>query len=120
MDGLRVVRVKTYIAVNRGTLRRTLDFASFMIMSAGAGLFEKRPDVIVSTSPQFFAAISGWMLGMLRRVPFVFELGDLWPASSVAVGAMRENLVIRMLEKVELSCIAARAVMLSPTFRQIW
>ena len=64
MHGLRVVRVKTYIAVNRGTLRRTLDFASFMIMSAGAGLFEKRPDVIVSTSPQFFAAISGWMLGM--------------------------------------------------------
>ena len=102
MDGLRVVRVKTYIAVNRGTLRRTLDFASFMIMSAGAGLFEKRPDVIVSTSPQFFAAVGGWMLGMLRRVPFVFELGDLWPASIVAVGAMRENLIIRMLEKVEL------------------
>ena len=102
IDGLRVVRVKTYIAVNRGTVRRTLDFLSFMIMAIGAGLFERRPDVIVSTSPQFFAAVGGWVLGVLRRVPFVFELGDLWPASIIAVGAMRDSFVIRILEKVEL------------------
>jgi hypothetical protein len=56
MEGIRVVRVKTYIAANRGTARRTLDFVSFMITAVAAGLFEKRPDVIAATSPQFFAA----------------------------------------------------------------
>ena len=115
MDGLRVVRVKTYIAANRGTFLRTLDFASFMIMAVGAGLFEKRPDVIVSTSPQFFVAVSGWMLGALRRVPFVFELGDLWPASIVAVGAMQESLVIRMLEKIELLLYRRSAAVIALT-----
>jgi len=119
MDGLRVVRVKTYMAANRGTLRRTLDFFSFMVSAFVAGLFEKRPDVIVSTSPQFFAAVGGWALAAVRRRPFVFELGDLWPASIVAVGAMRESLAIRWLEKLELFLYrrAASVVALTRAFK---
>jgi len=102
MDGLRVVRVKTYIAVNQGTFRRTLDFLSFMFSSFFIGLFEQRPDVIVATSPQFFAAVGGWFLAAVRRIPFVFELGDLWPASIVAVGAFRPGQLIQLIEKIEL------------------
>lgn len=119
-DGIRVVRVKTYIAANRGTLRRTLDFASFMISAFVAGLFLPRPDVVVSTSPQFFTAVGGWALGAVRRIPFVFELGDLWPASIIAVSAMRENLVIRLLEKLELFLYrrAAAVVALTKAFKQ--
>jgi colanic acid biosynthesis glycosyl transferase WcaI len=102
IDGIRVVRVKTYIAANQGTVRRTLDFLSFMATAFINGLFEKRPDVVISTSPQFFAAVGAWALAAARRVPYVFELGDLWPASIVAVGAMRESFAIRWLERLEL------------------
>ena len=102
MDGIRVVRVKTFIAANRGVGLRTLDFLSFMATGVAAGLFERRPDVVVATSPQFFAAVAGWMLGAARRRPFVFELGDLWPASITAVGAMDDNLFLRWMEKLEL------------------
>ena len=102
MSGLRVVRVKTYIARNEGVIRRTLDFLSFMATGLIAALFERRPDVIVSTSPQFFAAVAGWMAGVLRRAPFVFELGDLWPASITAVGAMKPSFALRLLERFEL------------------
>lgn len=102
IDGIRVVRVKTYMAANRGTVRRTLDFLSFMATAFSAGLFERRPDVVAATSPQFFAAVGGWALGAVRGVPFVFELGDLWPASIVAVGAMRPSLPLRLIEKLEL------------------
>ena len=102
LDGIRVVRVKTYIAANKGVIWRTLDFISFMVSAFANGLFEKRPDVICSTSPQFFAAVGGWMLAVCRRRPFVFELGDLWPASIVAVGAMKRSLALRLVEKLEL------------------
>lgn len=102
IDGIRVVRVKTYITANEGFVKRTLDYMSFMVMSVVMGLFEKRPDVVVATSPQFFCAAGGWMLSVLKRRPFVFELRDLWPASIMAVGAMRKSLIIRILEKVEL------------------
>ena len=102
MDGIRVVRVKTYITANEGFVRRTLDYMSFMVMAFLAGLFERRPDVVVATSPQFFCAVGGWALSVARWRPFVFELRDLWPASIIAVGAMRRSMVIRLLERVEI------------------
>ncbi|MDP6785598.1 MAG: glycosyltransferase family 4 protein [Rhodospirillales bacterium] len=102
MSGIRVVRVKTFITRNEGVVLRTLDFLSFMATGFAAGLRESWPDVIVATSPQFFAAVAGWGLGAARNVPFVFELGDLWPASIVAVGALHEGLSLRMMEKLEL------------------
>ena len=119
MEGLRVVRVKTYLAANRGKVRRTLDFLSFMISAVAMGILEKRPDVVVSTSPQFFAAVGGWALGALRKVPFVFELGDLWPTSIIAVGAMQESFLIRALERIELFLYrrAAAVVALTGSFK---
>ena len=119
ISGIRVVRVKTYIAPNRGVLFRTLDFLSFMVTGWVAGLSQEKSDVVVSTSPQFFAAVAGWLTGLIRRVPFVFELGDIWPASIVAVGAMKPSLPIRLIEKFELYLYrsSARVVALTPAFK---
>lgn len=102
LDGIRVVRVKTYITANEGFLKRTLDYLSFMAAGTIAGLFERRHDVVVATSPQFFCALGGWALARLKRRPFVFELRDLWPASITAVGAMKRSAAIRVLEKLEM------------------
>jgi colanic acid biosynthesis glycosyl transferase WcaI len=102
LDGIEVVRVKTLIAPNEGFFARTLDYLSFMCSGAAAGLIERRPDLVVASSPQFFAAVGGWQLARLRRVPFVLEVRDLWPASIVAVGAMRDGAVIDALERLEL------------------
>ncbi|PMP11317.1 glycosyltransferase WbuB [Vibrio breoganii] len=102
LDGINVVRVKTYITANEGFVKRILDYMSFMVTGFFSGLFQKKPDVIVATSPQFFCACAGWALSAVRRKPFVFELRDIWPASITAVGAMKESFAIRMLEKIEL------------------
>ncbi|CCO48262.1 putative glycosyl transferase [Vibrio nigripulchritudo SOn1] len=102
MDGISVVRVKTYITANEGFVKRILDYMSFMVAALIAGLFQKKPDVIVATSPQFFCACAGWLLSFFKRKPFVFELRDIWPASITAVGAMKDSLAIRLLEKIEL------------------
>ncbi|AKH89561.1 glycosyltransferase family 4 protein [Edwardsiella tarda] len=102
IDGINVIRVKTYIAANEGFIKRIVDYMSFMVTGFFAGLFQKKIDVIVATSPQFFCACAGWALSAVRRKPFVFELRDIWPASITAVGAMKNNYIIRALEKVEL------------------
>jgi glycosyltransferase involved in cell wall biosynthesis len=101
VDGIRVVRVKSYITANDGFVRRSLDYLSFMAMGFAMSLLEAQPDVVVATSPQFFAAFAGWAVSVFKRRPFVFELRDLWPASIVAVGVMVESPVIALLEKVE-------------------
>lgn len=104
-EGIEVIRVKTFMAPNAGTWLRTLDFLSFMVMACWATIWTSlgcRPDVVVATSPQFFAGVAGWLASAMLRVPFVLEVSDLWPASIVAVGAMRRGLAIRLLEVAEL------------------
>jgi glycosyltransferase involved in cell wall biosynthesis len=118
IEGIRVVRVWSYIASNEGFVRRSLDFISFAVSAFAAGLFE-RPDVIVATSPQFFTTFAGSALALLKRRPWVFELRDLWPESIVAVGAARESTLIRLLERIELALYrnAARIIAVSPAFK---
>lgn len=100
IDGIRVIRVWTYIAANEGFFKRTLDFISFMITSFWAGLFVKT-DLIVATSPQFFTAISGRWLSFFKRKKWVMEVRDIWPESIKAVGAMDGNWIIRYFEYLE-------------------
>lgn len=115
VDGIDVVRVKTFIVANKGFVLRTLDYISFMIAGFFGGLFQRKPDLVVATSPQFFAAVGGWALAAVRRVPFVFELRDLWPASLEAVGAMKGSPVLRAFEKLELFLYRRAAAIVSVT-----
>lgn len=115
MTGIKVVRVKTYITANQGVIRRSLDFFSFLFTGFFAGLFQSKPDVIVATSPQFFAAVAGWSLGVARCRPFVFELGDLWPTSISAVGAMQNGFLLSTMERLELFLYRRSALVVALT-----
>jgi hypothetical protein len=120
IDGIRVVRVWSYMAPNEGVLKRSLDFLSFAIMGYIAGRREK-PDVIVATSPQLLTALAGHWLGRARRVPWIFEVRDMWPDSVLAVDALNEGFMIRVLRRLEMSLYAsaARIVTISDALREL-
>lgn len=99
VDGIRVMRVWSFIAANEGSVKRIVDYISYMISATIAALFLPRPDVVIGTSPQLFAAAAAWLTAKLKRRPFVFELRDLWPESILAVGAMEKGLVVGWLER---------------------
>ncbi|MCB9568829.1 MAG: glycosyltransferase family 4 protein [Myxococcales bacterium] len=101
VDGIDVVRVWTYLAANRGVLLRTLNFVSYMVSALLRSLALRQPDVIVATTPQFFCGWAGVIAARLRRRPLVLEVRDLWPASIVAVGALKEGRLLRVLERLE-------------------
>lgn len=105
--GVNVVRVWTYLAPNKGTLKRILNYLSFMLSATLAALRVPRPDVVVASSPQFFCGWAGVLASRLRRAPLVLEIRDLWPESIVAVGAMRDPRLIRFLEWLERRMYAA-------------
>jgi glycosyltransferase involved in cell wall biosynthesis len=107
VDGIRVVRVWTFIAANRGMLLRILNFLSYMFTATLAALLEKRPDVMVATSPQFFCGWAGVLVHWLRGWPFVLEIRDIWPESITTVGAMKKGRIIRLLERMELAMYRA-------------
>lgn len=102
MDGIDVVRVWTYITANAGVVKRTLDYISFMLTATPAAVLTRDVDVLVTTSPQFFCPIAGYVASRLKRRPWVFELRDLWPASIRAVGAVSNERLLGWLERIEL------------------
>jgi len=102
MAEIHVVRVWTYITANEGFAKRTLDYLSFMLSSFLASFFVRKVDVVIGTSPQFFTVCSAFMVSKCKRVPWVFELRDVWPESIRAVGAMRESKVLHALESLEM------------------
>jgi len=120
MDGIHVHRVWTFITPNKGRLRRTLGYVSYMLSAVWAALRLPRPDVLVATSPQFFCAGAGFFASRLLRRPWVFELRDIWPASIAAVGAARNKTLMALLEKMELALYrdADAVVALTEAFRR--
>lgn len=102
IDGIEVIRVWSYIAANRGVVKRVLDYVSFAFMAFLVGLFQKA-DVIIATSPQFFTTWAALGLSKIKRKPWVFELRDLWPDSIRTVGAVKQGRVLDLLEKIELT-----------------
>ena len=120
LDGIRVIRVWSYITANEGFIRRSLDYMSFMVSATIASLFVKKVDVVIGTSPQFFTVCAAYVVGLLKRVPWVFELRDIWPESIKAVGSMNDGFLYRSLEKLELFLYkkASRIIALTQSFKK--
>jgi glycosyltransferase involved in cell wall biosynthesis len=119
LDGIRVIRVWSYVTSNEGFVKRILDYLSFMFTATVAALFVRKVDVIVGTSPQFFTACAASAVGLMKRRPWVFELRDLWPESIKAVGVMKDSAAIRLLERIEVFLYrhAARIVAVTRSFK---
>ncbi len=120
IDGIRVIRVWSYITANEGFLRRTLDYMSYMASATLAAPFVRKVDIVVGTSPQIFTACAAWATAVLKRKPFVFEVRDLWPESIRAVGAVGSEAILSTLERLELFLYkrAAGIVTVTHAFKQ--
>jgi colanic acid biosynthesis glycosyl transferase WcaI len=118
-EGVNVVRTWLLPFPNRKAYERMLNYSSFCVSAAITGLFLSRPDVVIGTSPQLLVGLSGWWLARWKRVPFVFEVRDLWPESLAAVGMGGQNTLLhRALAKVAgfLYRHSDRIVVVSPAF----
>ena len=121
IEGIEVIRVWSYITANEGFVRRILDYLSFMASAIVASPRVRGVDLVIGTSPQFFTAVAAYVVSRMKRIPYVFELRDLWPESIKAVGAMKESFAIRMLERLEMFLYrkAARIVSVTESFKQV-
>ncbi len=91
VDDVHVVRTWLLPFPNRKAYERMLNYGSFCVSAATTGLFVSTPDVVIGTSPQLLVGLSAWWIARAKRVPFVFEVRDLWPESLAAVGMGNEN-----------------------------
>src|SRR5271155_1663175 len=121
LGSVDVYRTWLWPLPNRKAHERMRNYASFCLSAALRGITLPRPDVIIPPPPRLLVGLAGWGLAFARRIPFVFEVRDLWPESLAAVGVGSEDSLLHHA----LSAIARflyercdRIVVVSPAFQE--
>ena len=96
-----VVRTYTYSELHRSYLGRLLGFISFSLSCPLGLLIVDKPDVVLASSPPIFPMFSAWLICKVRRIPFVIEVRDLWPASAVQMGILKNRKLIGIMAWIE-------------------
>jgi colanic acid biosynthesis glycosyl transferase WcaI len=92
VEAVKVVRVWLKATPSPRISRRLISQMSFMITVFLRGLFLRRPDVILIEAQPMFTNFAGTALSLLRRVPMVQNVSDLWPDHLLSVGStLRSN-----------------------------
>lgn len=93
-------RVWVYSALGAG-LKRLLNYGSFTLTSLVGLLRCERPQLILVESPPLFLSVPAWIAGFIWRVPFVFNVADLWPDSVEEMGFLKDGAVLRFSRRLE-------------------
>jgi colanic acid biosynthesis glycosyl transferase WcaI len=99
-EGIRVHRVWIYAAMGGG-LARVLNYSSFMITSFFGLMRARKPDFIFVESPPPLLSIPAYIAGLFWRVPYIFNVADLWPDIILQGGFLEPGLLTRSLFKLE-------------------
>lgn len=96
-NGVDVLRCHVSESYNASFLGRLWAYFSFVFSSIYAGLFKVKGkhDIILVTSPPLFVGITAYVLSFFKRIPFVFEVRDLWPESAIDTGVLQSKIIIK-------------------------
>jgi colanic acid biosynthesis glycosyl transferase WcaI len=108
INGVRVIRSYIYVTDKRSVSGRIFNYLSFNLSSTLAGLFAGKQDAIFVMSPPLTIGVTGWLLGKLKRIPFAYNVQDIWPEIAVRLGMLRNRRMIAFFEWLE-KFIYARA-----------
>ncbi|HNJ12669.1 MAG TPA: glycosyltransferase family 4 protein, partial [Anaerolineales bacterium] len=113
-----ILRASVYDAHHRSFLHRIVAFFSFMLSSFWVGLGVKNVDLVWGTSPPIFQGVTAWVLARIKGAKFLFEVRDLWPQFAIAVGVLKNPVLILLSEWLErfLYRRADRVMVNSPGF----
>jgi glycosyltransferase involved in cell wall biosynthesis len=94
IDGIELLIIKARYSQAFGYFRRVLSFFIFIFGACLAVFKIKKPDIIVASSTPLSVAIVGIFGKIIHRIPFVFEVRDLWPEYIVDYGILKNKFII--------------------------
>lgn len=101
IEGVEIVRLATFISHSQSILRRVLSYISFGIGASLYSLFgAKKPDVIYAYYPPVVVGLVALLVGKIRRVPYVYDVQDLWPEALVATRKVNRGRITNAIERV--------------------
>lgn len=121
--GVEVLRCRVSERYNANFIGRLWAYFSFVWFSLH-GIFgpwrKRRFEVVIATSPPLFVGITAMVVSFIRRVPYVFEVRDLWPESAIDTGVLTNSLLIRLSYAFEKLSYRRAALInvLTPAFKE--
>lgn len=101
IDGLEVLHVPVRKKGSR-ILSRVLDHLGFHLLSTVFGLtIAGKQDVIFAPTPPLTIGLNAWLLGILKRVPFVYNVQEIFPDIVKDLDILQDGWLYRLLEKIE-------------------
>ena len=100
----RITRVHPFPTDKRKIPARAAAFAGFTLLSTALALRGRpgaRPDAVLAMSPPLTLGGAGWLAARRWRVPFVFNIQDVFPDVAVELGAITNPQVIRVASWLE-------------------
>jgi colanic acid biosynthesis glycosyl transferase WcaI len=101
INGVPVHRCWHFVPARVSALKRILHEGSFVAISALRALTFPRPDVYVVVSPPLLLGAAAWIVGKLKRAPFVFHVQDMQPDAAVGLGMLKRSWLTRALYWLE-------------------
>jgi colanic acid biosynthesis glycosyl transferase WcaI len=99
LHDIPVLRVALYPSHDRRALARIATYASFGVTAAiGAVVLDWRPDVVYAYHAPATVALAAIAMRTLRRVPFVYDINDLWPDSLTATGMVNSGAILGVVD----------------------
>src|ERR1043166_8822943 len=86
VDGIPVVRTFEFPHHGKRVVGRLLNYVSFMISAPLGSALIPACDVMYVWHPPLTVGLAAWVIARLRRVPFVYDVQDIWPESVVLSG----------------------------------
>ncbi|MGH8104006.1 MAG: glycosyltransferase family 4 protein [bacterium] len=120
LDGIRILRLPLYPDHSRSVVRRVLSYGSFAVAAALLGSVMSGPvEVMFAEHPPLTIGLAAWVLGRIRRAPFLYKINDLWPESVEATGMVRSRQVLDLMGRLERFVYrrAAAIAVISPGFK---
>ena len=97
-----ITRVHPFPTDKTNIPARALGFGGFTGLSTLAALVDREAaDVVLAMSPPLTLGLAGWCVARARRVPFVFNIQDVFPDVAVEVGAITNPGVIAAASALE-------------------
>jgi glycosyltransferase involved in cell wall biosynthesis len=120
IGGVPIVRMPLYPEHSSSKIRRILNYLSFVISACLLGFFLiRRPDVIHAVQPPT-TCFPACFLSRLWRIPFTYEVQDMWPETLQATGMVNNQRILSIVSKYcHWSYAKAAAIrVISPGFRE--
>jgi len=121
IDGVKIIRLPLYPDRSRSVIKRSLNYLSFPMSATVLGpFFCGEVDVMMVYHPPITLGIPAWVISLLRRIPFVFEIQDMWPETLPATGMVSNPLLLNALARLGMFAYskASAITVISPGFKR--